>query len=497
MAKALPAGRPARRRPVFGLFDGDGWAWATVKATVWLLIMILVLGYIPDRAYYFVVSRTIDLGLMAWSPVNLCPPENQDLPCPPPVGAVVPWQASPGELALPQPRTGGVAAQLGTNLLYIGGTDGTTASETTYLSKAEGTAFGPWAEGPALPEARTAAGLAILGSTAYVIGGLGPDGTPTDTLYSIGLDPETTELGTWRPVEGVTLPEARSGPAAVAVSDGIIVAGGVGPNGQPTTTVWKATLDTKGVLGAFAEQASLQHPVTDASAALEGTFLWVYGGSDDRGPTVTVQRASYGAAGASGSAQPTAGAAPSPGASAAPDAVGQWAASQPVNNLPAPRTAAAGFTSNGVLYLAGGTDGTGPKPELYWAVPDANGDLPGGWRHLDATDLPVGVADAAAVVSGVNVLLIGGTGPEGALASSYRASLAPQAPFFQLGLFGLVVPGLQIGGQIGQQLGYLAAAGVGTGNFVILVLVGLAINYRPQLQGWWDRRKTAREARAP
>jgi hypothetical protein len=273
----------------------------------------------------------------------------------------------------------------------------------------------------------------------------------------------------------------------------------MGPNGQATSTVWKATLDDQGVLGEFAEQPGLLQPVTDASAALEGTFLWVYGGSNDDGPIATVQRAAYGSAATlAGTPAPgqQATAAPSPAASAAPDAVVQWATSES-SNLPAPRAAGAGFTSNGVLYLAGGTDGTGPKPELYWAVPDANGDLPGGWRHLDATDLPAGVADAAAVVSGVQALVIGGTGPQGPLASSYRASLAPQEPFFQLGLFGLVVPGLQIGGQIGQQLGYLAAAGVGTGNFVILVAVGLAINYRPQLQGWWDRRKAAREAKAP
>jgi hypothetical protein len=31
MAKALPAGRPIRRRAFFGFFDSDGWAWATTK----------------------------------------------------------------------------------------------------------------------------------------------------------------------------------------------------------------------------------------------------------------------------------------------------------------------------------------------------------------------------------------------------------------------------------------------------------------------------------
>jgi hypothetical protein len=62
---------------------------------------------------------------------------------------------------------------------------------------------------------------------------------------------------------------------------------------------------------------------------------------------------------------------------------------------------------------------------------------------------------------------------------------------------GLVVPGLQIGGEIGQQLGYLAAAGVGTGNFVILVAIGWAFNHQQQIRGWWERRKARKEAKAP
>src|SRR5215216_2768540 len=157
MAKALPQGRAVHRRALFGLFDAEGWGWASTKAFVWLLVIIMALGYIPDRAYYFVVSRTLDLGIMFWSPVNLCPPENgTNMPCPVPGGAVVPWQALPAEAALPQPRTDGVAAQLGTNLLYIGGSesDGGVASATTYVATVSPGTFGAWAEGPALDEGR-------------------------------------------------------------------------------------------------------------------------------------------------------------------------------------------------------------------------------------------------------------------------------------------------------------------------------------------------------
>ena len=518
MAKALPAGRPLRRRAMFGLLDAEGWAWATAKAFFWLLVLIITLGYIPDRAYYFVVSRTIELGILGWSPVNLCPPENgPDLPCPAPVGATLPWQASPAEVELPAARAQAAAAQLGTNVLVIGGLDGTEPTATTYRATIENGNIGTWSEGPELPEARANASIAILSGTAYLIGGVGPDGEPADTVWSIGLDPDSGQLGDWTELkippdkedaDPLLLPEGRAGAAVAAVTDGIVLAGGVGPDGNPTSTVWKSTLDAKGALGEFKEQPALLQPVTDASMALEGTFLWVYGGSDANGPTATVQRADYGTAStATGSAapeQPTAAATagepvPSPAASgAAVQGVVRWAApTDPLGNLPAPRSGGAGFAANGALYLVGGSDGSSEQAQLYWAIPDASGNLPDGWHHLDATDLPEGRADGAVVVSGSTAFVISGTVSGAATANTVRASLAPQEPFFQLGIAGVTVPALKIGGEIGQQLGYLAAAGVGTGNFVLLVAVGWAFNNRPKIAGWWERRKLAREAKAP
>ena len=76
---ALPAANNAiRRRTFFGLFDADGWTWAGVKAVFWFVVIITMLGYIPDRAYYFTVGKTVDIWPLApflqWSPVNLCPP---------------------------------------------------------------------------------------------------------------------------------------------------------------------------------------------------------------------------------------------------------------------------------------------------------------------------------------------------------------------------------------------------------------------------------------
>ena len=505
MAKALPAGRPVHRRAMFGLFDSEGWGWAFTKATFWLLVIIMALGYVPDRAYYFVVSRTLDLGILGWSPVNLCPPENgAKMPCPVPTGAVVPWTATDAGAALPQARTNGAAAQLSTNLLYIGGTDGTSdePAATTYVAKLDAGNIGAWGEGPALPEGRTDAGLATLSGTAYLVGGLGPDGGPTDTVWTLGLDPDTSALGAWAPLQDadqaeITLPEPRSGAAAVAVTDGIVVVGGRDADGNPTSTVWKSTLGEDGFLSAFVEQPPLAFPVADADIALEGTFLWAYGGTDADGATDGVQRAQFGEIsgeddGPGAAATPT----PLPSGEAPGEKVGTWTADAAFT-LPGARTGASGFAANGALYLVGGSDGTSTKRELYWALPDATGNLPGGWRHLDATDLPQGLENAASVTSGSAVFLLGGDSGQGALTTSYRASLAPEEPFFRAGLVGVVVPGLQIGGEIGQQLGYLAAAGVGTGNFVILVAIGWAYNHKELIRGWWERRKARREAQAP
>jgi hypothetical protein len=487
MTQALSAGRtPPRRRALFGLLDADGWGWATVKAFIWFTIIIVMCGYIPDRAYYLTVNRTLDIGLLAWSPVNFCPAENKTLPCPAPLGAIVPWDPAPAEAALPAARADGVTAQLGTNLLYIGGTDGQTAVATTYLSTIKDNLFGRWSDGPALPAPRADAATASVSGTVYLIGGRDATGAPTDTIWSIAADATTGALGDWTPVAGVTLPEARSGAAAIAVADGLVVLGGVDASGAPTSTVWKSTLKSDGTLGAFEAQQGLADPVTDATAVQVGDFLWVYGGSDANGPTGAVQRGSIG----TGIAV-VPGATAVPNATPAPQKVLQWAVSNGAN-LPEARTNATGFSVNGVMYLVGGTDGSTDRSEVYWTVPDAKGNI-SGWHHLDQTDLPAGGLSGAAIANaGPHAFLIGGHTSAGLLATTEWANLAPQAPFFQLGLVGAVVPALQVGGEIGQQLGYLNAFTIGFIDFAILLAIGWGFAHREQVGAWVARRRSRR-----
>jgi hypothetical protein len=456
-----------RRRAMFGLLDADGWTWASVKAFIWLIIIIFLLGYLPDRAYYLTVGRTVDLGVLAWSPINLCPPTNETLPCPAPVGALVPWHPSPEQLALPEARTDGAVLQVGTKILYIGGTDGTTAQSDVFVAQTVGTGnFDAWTAGPELPEARADASLAYVAGSIYVIGGVDEAGEPTDTVFRLTPDSVTGELGEWEPApEEVTLPEPRAAAAAAVTTDGLLLIGGRNADG-PVASTWKSTLDESGALGEWADEQALATPQSDATAMVVGDYVWLFGGSDANGPVGTVQRGVFG--------QPA-----EEGLPENEDAgkVVQWDVNDAAN-LPVARTNAAGWSANGALYVAGGNDGSGPKSEVYWAVPTTEGNLPE-WKHLPVMDLPAsGLEGAAPVVSGPNAVLVGGSTDSGPLGSSVRANIAPQSPFFQLGLVGATVPGLTIGGEIGQQLGYLNAAGVGTVNFIILILIGWAYAHR-------------------
>ena len=300
--RALGAGMAVpRRRALFGLLDADGWGWASVKAFIWLVIIIFMLGYLPDRAYYFTVGRTVDLGVLVWSPINFCPPSNQSLPCPPPVGSVVPFDQSPSELALPAPRTDGSVIQVGTQVFYFGGSDGQTAQSSVYFAPTVGTGnFDKWQSGPDLPAPRASASVAYVQGSIYVIGGKGADGKATKTVFVLSPDPQTGALGEWRTADNLALPEERSEAAIAVTTDGLLLIGGRNAAGEPVKSTLKTKLDTQGKLGAWSAEAQLFAPQTDATAVVVGDYVWLYGGSDANGPVGAVQRGEFGKAAAEG-----------------------------------------------------------------------------------------------------------------------------------------------------------------------------------------------------
>ena len=466
--QALPPGA-TRRRAAFGLFDADGWTWAGLIAGFWFLFIILMLGVVPNWAYYFTTSNTIQVGYNFASIVNLCPADNEDLPCPAPVGAVKPWQTSPEELALPSARSGSSVYQSGSTIYLIGGAVGEVAIEEVLATELTGEGnLVPWTGGPDLPEPRADAALGLYAGVPYVIGGFDASGQPTDTVYR-GVVEEGVLTG-WELSDGengtepLTLPQPLAGAGVAEGTAGFALFGGLDGNLEPTNGAYLAWIDERGDLGAWEpldEELALPDPRAYMVADRVADFFYVVGGiGADGAATDTVFRLEM--------------AENEPATDEAGGLLG-WAVAPEGQGLPEPRAEATGFNANGAIYAIGGVDAAGvPQESMLWAVPDTTTGDYDEWQRLDQTDLPVGTAGAPIVGVGAHAFLFGGETPEGATDGSLRAEISPRPPFFQLGIAGATIPGLAIEGEVGQQLGYLNAMGVGMTNFAILVILGIA-----------------------
>jgi N-acetylneuraminic acid mutarotase len=414
----------------------------------------------------------VDVGYNFLSPVNWCPADNEDLPCPAPLGAVVPWQSNPPELALPGARQGAIAIQSGSHLYLAGGAaaDGTVLAETLETTVTTDGNFQPWIAGPALPEPRTDAAYASLSGVPYVIGGLDAAGAPTSTVYMGQL--EEGALTGWVLADGqegrpdLTLPVPVAGAAAAGSGNAIYLMGGRTADGL-TASVWRSALPANSpVLGPWeeVEGAPLPEPRADASAASIGNQIYVAGGEGPRGVSSAVSTLFLEA-----------------GLPRIDEVTGEpegWV-TDPDQALPAPRARASTFSANGLLYVVGGVDDTASlQYTTLWAIPDATGAVT--WHYLDQSNLTDGIADAASVAVGATAFLFGGETEDGVSDGASRANLSPAPPFFRLGLFGATLPALSIKGEIGQQLGYINAMTVGMINFVVLVAIGLAFSHRTQ-----------------
>jgi hypothetical protein len=471
--QALPPGA-VRRRTAFGLLDAEGWTWATIKALFWFALIIFLVGYVPDRAYYFTVSPTIDVGYNAISPINLCPAENRLAACPAPTGAVVPWQANPPELALPQPRAAAGMFSSGENIYLIGGLTADGATDSVLATTLREGNLAVWGEGPALPAPRSDAAVVGVTGVPYVVGGRDADGNATDTVFRGQL--EEGVLTGWEEVEELALPAPRADLSGVPTINGMYVFGGRDGDGSIVDTVYRAEL-TEAVPPALqpweeVTQLPLPEARADTTAVIIASFIYVLGGEGPDGVSDSVYFLALDFNG-----HPQVDQAGQPfgwGVSAGPAA--RFA-------LPEPRARHASFINAGGMYVMGGIDADGELQSTnYWAIPDpVDGTIPE-WRQLGDTELSEPRADATALAIAGQGFVIGGETSAGLADNSERAGLAPQPPFFRLGLFGATIPGLGIGGNVGQELGWMAAAGVATGNFILFIIIGWAYSHPRQTQ---------------
>ena len=70
-----PGTTQTRGRAFFGLLDANGWGWASLKAAFWFILLIFMLGYVPDRAYYSRSTRRSTSGSSPGARSTSAPPE--------------------------------------------------------------------------------------------------------------------------------------------------------------------------------------------------------------------------------------------------------------------------------------------------------------------------------------------------------------------------------------------------------------------------------------
>ncbi len=208
-------GRPFRASgPCSGCSTRMAGAWATAKAFGWLVFIILILGYIPDRAYYLTVSRTVDLGVLAWSPINLCPPENKTLPVPGarrgrgPVGRVAEG-ARPARAAHRRGRGPGRDAILlhRRHRRHDRPVDGLRRQDgrDRQLRRVGRTVRRS-------PSRATDAAVAFVAGSIYVLGGKDADGAPTTTVFVLTPDGRPASSASGRRPTTSSCPSLARGP---------------------------------------------------------------------------------------------------------------------------------------------------------------------------------------------------------------------------------------------------------------------------------------------
>jgi hypothetical protein len=269
----------------------------------------------------------------------------------------------------------------------------------------------------ALPVPLSDAAGTSTASGLYLFGGRTPDGL-SNKVWLSALD-QSSKLTKWVEQTVLVMPEPRADATAANTGAAVYVIGGVGPDGV-TNLVYYLGLDTKG------------HPALNPKTQLP--YGW--GVSVDKSATAA---------------------------------------------LPAPRADATTFVNSGAIWVLGGRDANNAVTNTaWWAVPNSSDGTIQRWSELDATNLLEPRQRASVAAIGSHVFLIGGSNDAGLLNSTLRSDLAPRAPFFRLGLFGVTVPALSIKGEIGQQLGYIVAGSAALGNLFLLIGIGWMYSHKPE-----------------
>jgi hypothetical protein len=186
-------------------------------------------------------------------------------------GTLGAWQPGP---SLPETRTY-LQATTGIGFVALaGGSTGAGESTATLIARAEDGGLGPWATLGQFGVPRIRHGIALENGRLYVIGGTNNGG---DAIGDVQFAPiSATSVGPWAATS--SLPATRSRTAVASTPTAVYVFGGTDTGSTPVASVYRATIEADGRLGAFAVQPSLPGGRTHAQATRFGSHIVVTGG---------------------------------------------------------------------------------------------------------------------------------------------------------------------------------------------------------------------------
>ena len=451
-----PGTTQTRGRAFFGLLDANGWGWASLKAAFWFILLIFMLGYVPDRAYYFTVNKTIDLGILAWSPVNFCPEGNKTLPCPAPAGAVVPWATSPDRdrPARAADRRRGRPVRDDDPVRRRVGRDQGRPTKTFIAKTVRHRQLRQVGRaGPALPEPRVRRrGRSTPAARSTRSAASARTASRRRTVYVLTPDAHDRRA---RRVADRRGRQARPRPARGARRRGRRRRHRRaaprrrnerhGPDRTPSGR--RRSTSRPARPSKWAPQAGARSTRRSPTPRPRHRHVPLGLRRDRRRRQGRRRRSSAASSGPAPTRRRSSGSASSGGPT----------------DLPAPRTNARRVRARTARSTrSAARTGRRPRARVYWAIPTNAGDITE-WKHLDVSDLPATGARrrrADHPRPGRDHRRRDDERRRRSRASD-RANIAPEAPFFQLGLVGATVPALKIDGEIGQQLGYLNANTIG------------------------------------
>lgn len=291
-------------------------------------------------------------------------------------------------------------------------------NNTTYVSTVQFATVFPdgslssWTTGTALPIALGVSQAVVTKNRVYLLGGYINTTTLTSNIYTATVNSDGS-LGNWS-VSG-TLPSVLAGTQAIVTKNTVYLLGGGNAPGVPNNIIYKASINSDGVIGTWVQGTSLPGNLYASQAIVAKNRVYLLGGNDGTSVSTIYSApilegsndySSYYAADSTNYLMPGSG---KPWIqqyqinSQQTSDITDWAAG---TALPVSVAYSAGFATKNRVYIVGGyQNGATSSANVYTAPINSDGTL-GAWTL--GTALPAAVHYSTVVVTKDRVYLLGG-----------------------------------------------------------------------------------------